>query len=263
MPKTTNVINQASHHLIQAEKLHQSVAPITELLPTFTIDDAYHTQLTVLDAKLKQGAKIVGKKIGLTSLAMQQLLGVDQPDYGHLLDNMEVEHKGEVKLSTLFQPKIEGEIAFVLKEDLCGPHVTAEQVLSVTDYVAPSIEIVDSRIKNWQIKLEDTVADNASCGLYVLGDSKIDVQQLDLPSVRMQLLKNGEVVNEGTGNDVLGHPATCVAWLANKLHAYGVTLKKGEVILSGALSVAVEAKPGDTFTASFTELGEATIHFVE
>lgn len=192
---------------------------------------------------------------------MQSLLGVDQPDYGHLLASMEIPNGGAVSLRTLFQPKIEGEIAFVLKEDLAGPNVTIEQVMRATDYVVPAIEIIDSRIKDWKINLIDTVADNASCGLYVLGSNKVTINEIDLKSVTMQLLKNNEIVNEGKGTDVLGDPALCVAWLANKLYEYGVSLKAGEVILSGALSTAVVAEPGDTFVAKFSTLGEATVQF--
>lgn len=262
MSTKTEVIEQANSYLKHAESFHEAIKPLTDVLDDFTIEDAYNTQLKGIDEKVSNGAKIVGKKIGLTSAAMQNLLGVDQPDYGHLLDSMKVEHDGEISLATLFQPKVEGEIAFVLKEDLHGPNVTAEEVLKATAYIVPSLEIVDSRIKDWKIKLEDTVADNASSGLFVVGP-KESSPSIDLPSVHMQLLCNGEVVNEGVGADVLGSPATCVAWLANKLHEYGVSLKKGEVILSGALSAAVAAKPGDTFTAKFTDLGEVTVHFVK
>lgn len=140
--------------------------------------------------------------------------------------------------------------------------MTAEQVLKATDYIIPALEIVDSRIKDWNIKLADTVADNASCGLYVLGTDQVS-PNIDLAAIHMQLLQNGRVINEGMGADVLGSPAACVAWLANALYDYGVTLKKGEVILSGALSAAVNAKEGDTVTAKFSELGEVSVHFVK
>ena len=249
--------------LDSAEEQHISIAPLTEQQPTLTIDDAYHVQLTRIEKKVNDGDVITGKKIGLTSLAMQNLLGVDQPDYGHLLKSMEVKNGGEISLSSLFQPKIEGEIAFVLKQDLVGPNVTVEDVLQATDYVVASIEIVDSRVKDWKIKLEDTIADNASCGLYVLSDQKVKLEDIHLPSISMQLLKNGEVVNTGQGTDVLGNPAVCVQWLANKLHTYNVDLKAGEVILSGALSAAVVAEPGDIFTARFTTLGDVTVEFTE
>ena len=248
--------------LNEAETTGKSIVPLTEQVTDLSIDDAYAAQLERIEQKVKASDVITGKKIGLTSIAMQQLLGVDQPDYGHLLQSMKVENGGTVSLQSLFQPKIEGEIAFVLKSDLVGPNVTAEDVRQATDYVIAAIEIVDSRIKDWKITLADTIADNASCGLYVLGEKRVKLDTVDLKEVTMQLLRNGEVVNEGKGTDVLGDPAICVAWLANKLHAYGITLKAGEIILSGALSAAVVAEPSDEFTLRFTKLGDVKVQFI-
>lgn len=261
---TKALVSKAVHLLDEAYEKHVSITePLSTQDPSMTIDDAYAIQIQRIEAATSKGDRITGKKIGLTSFAMQNLLGVDQPDYGHLLQSMDVPNGDTVSLSKLFQPKIEGEIAFVLKKDLVGPNVTAEDVLAATDYVVPAIEIVDSRIKDWKIKLVDTVADNASCGLYVLGTNKTEVSNVDLKSIQMQLLKNNEVINEGKGTDVLGDPAICVAWLANKLHEYNVALRAGEVILSGALSAAVAAEPDDQFTASFTTLGEVKVQFVK
>lgn len=261
---TKNTISKAIQLLDEAYEKHISISePLSALDPSMTIDDAYAIQIQRIEEATSIGEVISGKKIGLTSFAMQNLLGVDQPDYGHLFHSMAVQNEGSVSLSKLFQPKIEGEIAFVLKKDLVGSNVTAEDVLAATDYVLPAIEIVDSRIKDWKIKLVDTVADNASCGLYVLGTNKVQVSDIDLKAVHMELIKNNEVINEGKGTDVLGDPAICVAWLANKLYEYNVTLKAGEVILSGALSAAVVAEPGDQFTASFSTLGEVKVHFVK
>lgn len=247
--------------LKQAEEAKKSIAPITELYPDLTIDEAYQAQLQMIGEKVEAGRKIVGKKIGLTSVAMQQLLGVDQPDYGHLLDSMEVSHQGTIQLDDLFQPKVEGEIAFILNKDLTGPNVTVEDVLAATEYIAPALEIVDSRITDWKITLADTVADNASSGMFVIGEERYTVSDIDLPSIEMKLFKNGELVNTGYGSDVLGHPATCVAWLANKLSEYNVSLKAGEVILSGALSAAVVAEKGDRFTAGFSHIGKVEVSF--
>lgn len=257
----TEVVESAYQHLLQAEKTMKSVAPLTELFSNLTVEEAYQVQLKAIEQKVNDGQKIVGKKIGLTSVAMQKLLGVDQPDYGHLLDTMDIPDGGTVPENVLFDPKVEGEIAFVLKKDLQGPSVTPEEVLEATDYIVPALEIVDSRITDWKIKLTDTVADNASCGLFVIGENKIDPKKIDLTKIEMSLYKNGEFMNKGTGADVLGHPATCVAWLANKLSEYNVTLKAGEVILSGALSAAIVAEKGDVFTAEFSELGKVTISF--
>nr|WP_027414970.1 fumarylacetoacetate hydrolase family protein [Aneurinibacillus terranovensis] len=250
-----------SEHLAQAEIKRQGVSPLTELDPAITTEEAYQVQLLTIQKRLEAGQHIVGKKIGLTSLAMQNLLGVDQPDYGHLLDDMVIENGGIIPWNRVLQPKVEAEIAFILKKDLVGPRVKAMDVLQATDYVLPALEIVDSRVADWKIKLQDTIADNASSGLYLLGGKPLSVDQLDLAQVGMVLYKNGEIINTGVGAAALGHPATCVAWLANKLSEFGITLKAGEVILSGALSAAVNAEPGDLFQARFAHLGEVNVRF--
>jgi len=211
--------------------------------------------------EVADGRKITGKKIGLTSLAMQNLLGVNRPDFGHLLDTMEVKDE-VVDRKKLLQPKVEGELAFVLKKDLAGPGVTSKDVIEATDYVVPSIEIVDSRIANWKINIIDTVADNASSGMYVVGKERIDPMETDLLSIKMKLYKNGEYINGGIGSDVLGDPAEAVAWLANTLSEFGVSLKKGEVVLSGAFSAALAAEAGDEFTAVYENIGEVKVKFV-
>lgn len=254
-------IEKWAAHLAEAEKNRLGVAPLTALNPEITIEEAYQVQLQTIEGKVTAGEKIVGKKIGLTSLAMQQMLGVNQPDYGHLLDGMMIDNGGEIATNQVLQPKVEGEIAFILKNDLKGPNVTVIDVLAATDYVVPALEIVDSRVKDWKIKLEDTVADNASSGLFVLGDKKVPLDGLDLAQMGMVLYKNGQIVNTGVGAAALNHPATCVAWLANKLADYGIILKAGEVILSGALSAAVVGEPGDYFQARFAHLGEVNVHF--
>ncbi|ABO68498.1 2-keto-4-pentenoate hydratase [Geobacillus thermodenitrificans] len=254
-------IERLADHLEEAEKSGCGVAPITTLVPEITVEMAYRVQLATIERKVEAGDVVVGKKIGLTSLAMQQLLSVDQPDYGHLLASMAVENGGEISWKRVIQPKVEAEIAFVLKQELVGPHVTALDVLRATDYVIPALEIVDSRIESWEIKLEDTIADNASSGLYVLGGKPLKPDRVDLAQMGMALYKNGELVNTGVGAAVLGHPANCVAWLANKLYEFGITLKAGEVILSGALSAAVDAAPGDYFHARFAYLGEVGVRF--
>lgn len=248
-------------HLAQAERQGQGVEPLTQLEPSLTVEEAYQVQLCTIQRKVEAGQYITGKKIGLTSVAMQKLLGVDQPDYGHLLNEMAVVNGGHISFDRVLQPKVEAEIAFVLKKDLAGPRITAMDVLLATDYVLPALEIVDSRIADWKIKLQDTIADNASSGLYVLGGKPVPVDQVDLPQIGMVLYKNGEIMNTGVGAAALGNPATCVAWLANKLYPYGITLKAGEVILSGALSAAVNAEPGDYFQACFAHLGEVSIKF--
>jgi 2-keto-4-pentenoate hydratase len=208
------------------------------------------------------GHVISGKKIGLTSPGIQKQMGVDQPDYGHLYAAMERRDR-KINTAELIQPKIEGEIAFILKEDLAGGGITREDVIRATDYVAPAFEIVDSHIADWKIKLEDTIADNASSGRYVLGDARVRPGEVDFPKVAMGFFKNrGELIEEGLGKAVMGDPCLAVAWLANRLQAYGVSLKAGEVILSGAFSAAAPASKGDRFQAEFSGLGTVEAWFV-
>ncbi|PLR87795.1 MULTISPECIES: 2-keto-4-pentenoate hydratase [Bacillus] len=253
--------NQFAGQLAEAEINKTGITPLTSQDPELTITEAYHIQLENIQKKVAQGNRIVGKKIGLTSVAMQKLLGVDEPDYGHLLDSMAVEHQGTISIEQVLQPKVEAEIAFILKKELTGPNVTTLDVLQATDYIVPALEIVDSRIKDWKIKLPDTIADNASSGFYVLGGKPTKIEAVDLKLIGMVLTKNGDIVNTGVGAAALGNPATCVAWLANRLADFDIPLRAGEVILSGALSAAVEARAGDRFTARFAHIGEVTVNF--
>ncbi|WP_221566899.1 2-keto-4-pentenoate hydratase [Alkalihalobacillus sp. TS-13] len=257
----TERVKELSEHLVTAVQNRKGVQPLTEVYPDLSIDEAYQVQLSTIKRKTDSGQRIVGKKIGLTSKAMQDLLGVGEPDYGHLLDDMVIDNGDEIPADKVLQPKVEAEIAFVLRKDLHGPNVTADDVYEATAYVVPALEIVDSRVADWKIKLPDTIADNASSGLYVLGENKVPIRAVDLPAIKMDLYKNEEPVNSGMGAAALENPANCVAWLANKLSDYGVSLKAGEVILSGALSAAVDAMPGDTFRATFDALGEVTVRF--
>lgn len=261
MLKANVKIQHLAKKLLESEYSKLPIAPITELYPSVTIEDAYTIQLINIEEKLKQGQKITGKKIGLTSLAMQNLLGVDEPDYGHLTDTMVIENGSEIDSSQFIQAKIEAELAFILKKDLSGPNCTIKDVLEATDYIVPALEIVDSRVKDWKIKIEDTVADNASSSKYILGNTAKKVFELDLVHVAMGLYKNGEMINTGVGAAALGNPALCVAWLANKLHDFGISLKAGEVILSGALSAAIDVRPGDEISARFAHLGMVSCSF--
>ncbi|MGQ9594361.1 MAG: 2-keto-4-pentenoate hydratase [Anaerolineae bacterium] len=248
--------------LLQAWETRVPVDPLTERFPALTVAQAYEIQLAGIRRRLEGGRRVVGKKIGLTSKAMQDLLGVHAPDYGHLLDDMVVPNGQAVPVSRLLQPRCEGEIAFLLKRDLVGPGVTVGEVLAATEAVLPALEIVDSRVRDWRIQIQDTVADNASSALLVLGDKLTPVHGLDLRLVGMVLEKNGQVMATGAGAAVLGHPAAAVAWLANKLGEFGVALKAGEVVLSGALTAALPIVAGDAFRAEFDRLGSASIRFV-
>ncbi|MFV0393729.1 MAG: 2-keto-4-pentenoate hydratase [Coprobacillaceae bacterium] len=249
-----------SDKLYESQKRHKAIPPISS---THNIDviDAYQIQLNNIERNVLEGRKISGKKIGLTSLPMQEMFNVNEPDYGHIFSDVDFTNK-TVDSRLFLQPKVEGEIAFILKEDLVGPNITVEQVLKKTEYVIAALEIVDSRIEDWKIKLVDTVADNASFGGYCLGNIKIDPNKTDIRNIKMDLYKNNTLINSGTGEAVLGNPAYCVAWLANKMGEFGITLQKGEVILSGALSAALVAEKGDTFKAEFAELGTVSCSFV-
>jgi 2-keto-4-pentenoate hydratase len=238
----------------------QAIDPVTLLDPALDVDDAYAIQMKNIARAVERGARISGRKIGLTSQAMQNMLGVHEPDYGHLLDSMDVTGKPAL-VGRLLQPRAEGEIAFVMKDDLKGPNASVEDVLAATDYVVGAIEIVDSRVRDWKISLIDTVADNGSSGLYVLGEKRLRPDEFSLADECMQLFKNDDWINAGCGADVLGNPALCVAWLANKLHHYGGVLRKGEVVLSGALSAATPVKRGDRVRVMFNQLGTVTVNF--
>jgi 2-oxopent-4-enoate/cis-2-oxohex-4-enoate hydratase len=193
---------------------------------------------------------------------VMNMLGVFQPDFGMLTDGM-VYNEGEaIPASTLIQPKAEGEIAFVLKKDLIGPGVTSADVLAATEGVMACFEIVDSRIKDWKIKIQDTVADNASCGVFVLGDRLVDPRGVDLNTCGMVLEKNGEIVATGAGAAALGAPANSVAWLANTLGRLGIALKAGEVVLSGSLAIMVPVKAGDSLRVSIGGIGGCSVRFV-
>lgn len=254
-------IRELAERLWTAEATKHPISPITETDPGITVEEAYRVQLEVMERKKKEGQVVVGKKIGLTSRAMQALLGVSEPDYGHILDRMVVMEGESIPSKELIQPRVEGEIAFVLKEDLKGPGVTLTEVMRASEGVIPALEIIDSRIADWKIKLPDTVADNASSARIVLGGKLTPLSGLDLRTVGMVLEKNGEVVATAAGAAVLGHPAQAVAWLANKLSLYGISLRKGEVILSGSLTGAVPVGSGDFIRADFGSLGDVKVKF--
>ncbi len=255
-----HILNFAQR-LFEAERNRLAISPLTEQDTSLTIDDAYAIQLENVRRVVDMGYAISGKKIGLTSPGIQRQLGVNEPDYGHLFAAMDCTD-GHVDTSALIQPKIEAELAFILQKDLAGGQVTAQDVQAATDYVVGAFEIVDSRVADWRIKLVDTVADNASSGRYVLGGTRLNPAAVDLAAVGMQLYKNGNLVGEGTGAAVLGNPCEAVAWLANRLWRYGVTLRAGEVILSGAFSAAPVAAKGDAFEAVFTSFGSVKARFV-
>lgn len=233
--------------LFEALRGRRTISPLIDRSPALSIDDAYAISLDFLARRLADGEKVVGKKIGVTSKAVQDMLGVHQPDFGFLTDGMLVEGAIDMDGRKLIAPRAEAEIAFILKTGLKGPGVTAADVVAATGSVAPCFEIVDSRIDDWRISIIDTVADNASCGVYLLGEERIDPVGLDLPGLFVTVIKNGEYLSEGYGHAVQGDPAQAVAWLANTLGRYGVTLDAGDVILSGSLVPLAPAQQGDRF----------------
>lgn len=247
--------------LFAAFRARRTVAPLLAREPEITLDEAYRIQERYVARRVDAGETVVGKKIGVTSTPVQEALGVYQPDFGILLSGMVHEDGATIDLGGLIQPKAEAELAFVLKQDLTGPGITAMDVIHATDYVLPCFEIVDSRITDWQIKIQDTVADNASCGVYVLGGDKGDPRRLDITLAGMVVEKNGEVVSTGIGAAVQGSPANAVAWLANTLGALGIPFRAGEVILSGSQSALIPVADGDDLTCTVGGLGSCRVRF--
>lgn len=239
----------------------QPVEPLTDRAPDITIDDAYRIQLRMIQHRLDAGETVVGKKIGVTSKVVMDMLNVDQPDFGHLLSGMVIPEGEAIAMSTLIAPKAEAEVAFMLKHDLNGPGVTAADVLRATDFVLPCFEIVDSRIRDWRIRIQDTIADNASCGVLVLGGVCRSPREFDLALAGMVLEKNGEVISTSAGASVQGSPVNAVVWLANTLGRLGIPLKAGEVILSGSQSPLVPVVAGDNLRCSVGGLGSASVRF--
>ncbi len=259
------LVTRLGDELFAALRERRTLAPLTTRHAEITVEDAYRISLHMLRRREADGERVIGKKIGVTSLAVQEMLGVFQPDFGFLTDAMRCEDGATIGLARagLIQPRAESEIAFRLKADLHGPGVTREHVLDATEWVAPCFEIVDSRIADWKIRIQDTVADNASCGVFVVGAQHIDPRTLDLAAVRMEMRKNGAVCGSGLGSAVQGHPAEAVAWLANTLGAFDIPFKAGETILSGSLGPLVPAAAGDRFTMEIEGLGGCSIAFTD
>ena len=255
-------ITQLGDELYEALVAGKTIAPLTSRGLDISIEDAYHIQQRMIARRIDKGEKVIGKKIGVTSQAVMDMLGVFQPDFGWLTDGMVYNEGQAIPADTLIQPKAEGEIAFVLKKTLKGPGVTAADVLAATEGVMACFEIVDSRIRDWKIKIQDTVADNASCGVFVLGDSLVDPRKVDLNTCGMVLEKNGEIVATGSGAAALGAPANAVAWLANTLGALDISLKAGEVVLSGSLAIMVPVAAGDNLRVTIGGIGSCSVRFV-
>lgn len=262
MPHNTQILLAAAQ-LQKAEASRIPCSPVREIIGETSQETAYAVQNLISERKLSLGAKNVGKKIGLTSLKVQQQLGVDQPDFGMLFDDMQVENGGSLSVSKTMQPKAEAEIAFVLKKDITSIKPTMNELMEAIDYAVAAIEIVGSRIENWDIKITDTIADNASASHFVLGEVKKQLHEIDIVNCEMQLFKNNQLVSEGTGAACLGSPLNAALWLAKKMVKMGNPLKAGDIILSGALGPMVNVEAGDQFLASIEGLGNVKINFTE
>lgn len=257
------VLDGFAAELLNATESRVPVAPLRDRLHGMTLADSYHVQTTQLQHHIAVGRVLAGRKVGLTSLAMQRQLGVDSPDFGFFFEDM-VHHDGDsVPASGFIQPKVEPEFGFVLKETLQGPGVTLEQAAAAIGAVYPAVEIIDSRITNWDIRLMDTVADNASCGAIVVGSTALDVDPSALKDVACSLVIDGAVTGSGLGSDVMGDPVAPLAWLANVLGEQDIALEAGQLILPGSFTKAEPVTAGSTAVADFGPLGALTIHFTD
>lgn len=249
-------VSQIADILKKADQSKTPCPPIRGYFEGKDLEKAYRVQEFIRDEKILNGQRIVGKKIGLTSKKVQAQLGVDEPDFGVLLDKMQIRDGDMLLFHELMQPKAEAEIAFVLKKDLNERKPSIEDIKSAIDHALIAIEIVGSRIENWNIQITDTIADNASASHFVLGGKKTALEKLDLENCQMQLWVNGKLASEGTGKACLGNPLNAVLWLADKMAEIKNPLKKGEIVLSGALGPMVDIKPGDKVEAEIDGLGE-------
>lgn len=245
-----------------AERTRVAVPPIVQTHPDIDVVDAYEIQLRNIRRRLAAGRRIIGHKVGLSSLAMQQMMGVSESDYGHLLDDMVLSEDEPVDASRYLLPRVEVEVGFVLGDDLPGEGCTVQDVVRATEYVVPAIELIDSRIADWKIGIFDTIADNASSAGLVLGREHRKPDELDLTAIDATLTRNGEQVATGRSDAVLGNPATAVAWLAQKVASFGVRLEAGHVILPGSCTRAYDVKAGDSVVATFEGLGTVSVSFV-
>ncbi|MFD3463550.1 2-keto-4-pentenoate hydratase [Nocardia fluminea] len=255
------VRTQLADELARAEDDRVAVAPLVDRFPDIDVVDAYEIQLLNIQRRLRTGARVIGHKVGLSSKAMQQMMGVDEPDYGHLLADMEVFEDVPVDTSKFLLPRVEVEVGFILGADLPGEDCTEADVLAATVAYAPSIELIDSRINDWKIGLTDTIADNASSAGWVLGKERVAPGDIDIKGIDAVLTRNGEVIAEGRSDAVLGDPVIAVAWLARKVASFGVRLKAGDIVLPGSCTRAIDARPGDDFHAEFSGLGSVRLRF--
>jgi 2-keto-4-pentenoate hydratase len=257
------IIDKAAEILRSSEETGTTCAPIRELIGDTDVASAYKIQEMNTKIKLAQGRRIVGSKIGLTSFSVQEQLGVDQPDYGMLFADTEVKHDGSISVKELMQPKAEAEIALVLKADLSSEILTTEIVEQAVDYAVAAIEIVGSRIEGWNIRITDTISDNASASHFVLSTEKKPLRDIDLLNCKMQMTQNGAIVSEGIGKACMGSPLNAALWLAQTMRELETPLKAGDVLLTGALGPMVDVAASETFEANIEGLGNVVVAFTE
>lgn len=252
---------EAADILVAAERDRRPVQPLRDTFPDMDAVDAYEIQLLNIRRRLAAGNRVGGHKVGLSSEPMQKMMGVDEPDYGHLLDDMFLDGNQPIPSERYCTPYVEVEVGYLLGAELPGEGCTEADVLAATEAVMPAIELIDSRIRDWRITLPDTVADNASSAGLVLGPQRHRPGDIDLTAVEVKLECNGDVVASGRSDAVLGNPTTAVAWLARKLAGFGVRLEAGHVVLPGSCTKAVDVCRGDRFQADFSGLGSISLSF--
>lgn len=250
-------------HAVRIRKAYDGtlIAPIRYAEPLATIDDAYKIQTINRDYWRETGRLIVGTKIGLTSEAVQRQLGVNTPDFGILFADMQIGETNIVDAGRLLQPRVEAEIAFCLNRDITEAEVEISTLVDAIEYAAPALEVVDSRIFNWDIQMVDTIADNASSGMFVLGSPTFDIRNIDFARCPMRMERNGTLVSEGNGAACLGNPLVALRWLVSERALRGDPLKAGDIILSGALGPMIAAHPGDSFRAVIDDMGSIDVYF--
>ncbi|MCX6470857.1 MAG: 2-keto-4-pentenoate hydratase [Corynebacteriales bacterium] len=256
-----DVRDHIAHTLADAEARARAIEPPTASHPDLDVVDAYEIQLRNIARRVAGGARVVGHKVGLASEAMQQMMGVDEPDYGHLLDTMGYRQDAPIDAHRFCFPRVEVEVGFILGKDLPGAGCTNDDVIDAVEWVVPAIELIDSRIRDWRITLCDTIADNASSCGWILGDERVAIADIDTGDIDAELTRNGEVIAKGNSSAVLGHPLNAVSWLARKVDGFGVRLRAGDVILPGTATRAIDVRPGDRFRAEFVGLGSVTADF--